>query len=776
MTKTLNISFFKNYHDNTAIEKELTIDAFCSFLQQYLHKTEQEKYNSLDIEKVKSTKILGFIPLLFDNKHRKIEYMSISKRCMITIDIDSYKGTLDELKQDLHNKFSTMYYAMYTTAKSTYDNPRVRLIFFLKDDFNVTTKTEQSLYSKKIKGFCKKYFGEYIVKLEKRESEQGYITTKKIIYDNKFEIDDASFQSNRLMLLPFFYDSERLLLINEGELVDLGNIEIEEKVIEKVRDFNKYTIKTDNTAIEDDRNIAELANLLTNLHPSELSYEEWINVGYVIKYEFCGSEKGEEVFAKWSLQDNRYSSEEIIRSSNASYKSMPDPDAIAIRRYYIYLLVKRIANAKRKELDVKVSYYPIPKHLFPDVSIKKDGNLEVKTTYANFEYMLNYYNTDIYLDLITKQESSCFADNEYSILSLVATLVNINAIKSLNVCLDIYLKQYILERAKNPWAAKIKATKWDGVDRLTDFCNTITLVSEEKDYINKLDFLDEEERETIIERKWLAIKMKHVYIKTWLKQMIYMHMNIDVQKKSPRYLLCLQGKEFIGKTYWTRSLVPSFFPACYAGDGATIDLSNDSNFMKVIKYVFVELGELGNTLRRIGIDRFKQIFSSATDTLNLKYAKRTVDYPRLTSFIATLNDTYFLNNQDEHTRFLILNVSKMNGNHNIDMMQLYAQIYENEDWNNFELTKEEREIQIELNSYSVIADEMEELVKQYFLDAELSKKSIHKNYYSCVEILNIVGYRDANVKNSANRLAKLLTKLSYHRSTTHKKFLIVPRR
>jgi hypothetical protein len=96
MTKTLNISFFKNYHDNTAIEKELTIDAFCSFLQQYLHKTEQEKYNSLDIEKVKSTKILGFIPLLFDNKHRKIEYMSISKRCMITIDIDSYKGTLDE--------------------------------------------------------------------------------------------------------------------------------------------------------------------------------------------------------------------------------------------------------------------------------------------------------------------------------------------------------------------------------------------------------------------------------------------------------------------------------------------------------------------------------------------------------------------------------------------------------------------------------------------------------------------------------------------------------
>jgi len=118
-----------------------------------------------------------------------------------------------------------------------------------------------------------------------------------------------------------------------------------------------------------------------------------------------------------------------------------------------------------------------------------------------------------------------------------------------------------------------------------------------------------------------------------------------------------------------------------------------------------------------------------------------------------------------------MHVVKMNGYHNIDMKQLYAQVHESEDWQNFELTDDEKEMQKRLNSESVMTDEMEELVNQYFLDAETSRKKFNKKYYNCVEILSIVGYKDSNFRNSTNRLAKLLIKLGYKRRLNDKKFL-----
>lgn len=778
MTKLLNISIFENYSNIIAIQEvTLTIEQFYKSLSDYIIKTKAQNYKNLSIEDIKAKKILGIVPVLFDNKRRHANSMSISKRCMITIDIDSFEGTLDELKTELHNRFSGLCYITYTTAKSTIEKPRVRLIFFLKNDFSVTTRQEQDLYKKKIQGFCKKYFGDFIIKRDKKEDGEGnYITFARTIYDDKFEIDDASTQANRLMLLPFFYDSEPLLYMNEGELVDLDSIIIEEAK-EKIKTFTNKQSRTSVSDLseEDDRNVAELAKLLSNINPSELSYQERLNVGYAIKYEYQGSDEGREMFANWCLLDSTRTSstEVIINEAYASYKSMPEHDLITTRRYYVYSLVVKIANAKRRKLDIEVSYTPIPKHKFPDIFIKKDGSIKVTTTYANVEFMLDYYNTNIYLDLVTKEISSEASNSINTIKSLVVSLVNINNIPDYKVCERLFLTEYALKKQRNRFAELIKETRWDGIDRLTEFCNTIKLAHENEDYIKKLNFLNDEDKSLETERVWLIKKMKNVYITAWLKQMIYLHMNTDVQKKSPRYLLCMQGKEQIGKTFWSRALVPTSLPLNYFYDGGTIKQDSDSEYKKVIESVFTELGELGNTLRRIGTDRFKQIFSSTEDKLNLKY-KDLITFPRLTSFVATLNDVYFLNNQDEHTRFLILNnVVEVNGKHGIDMAQLYAQIHENEDWYNFELTEEERVHQKELNKVSVMTDEMEELVNQYFFDAEKSKEKLNKTYYSCVEVLNIVGYKDANVKNSANRLAKLLTKLGYYRRLDTKKFLIV---
>jgi len=149
MTKQLNISIFENYLTIKAIqEKTLTIEQFYKSLSDYITKTKAQNYKNLDVEKVKSKKILGIVPVLFDNKRRHADSMSISKRCMITIDIDSFIGTLEELKTELHNKFSELCYVIYTTAKSTIEKPRIRLIFFLREDFSVTTKQKICKFSR----------------------------------------------------------------------------------------------------------------------------------------------------------------------------------------------------------------------------------------------------------------------------------------------------------------------------------------------------------------------------------------------------------------------------------------------------------------------------------------------------------------------------------------------------------------------------------------------------------------------------------------------------
>jgi hypothetical protein len=457
---------------------------------------------------------------------------------------------------------------------------------------------------------------------------------------------------------------------------------------------------------------------------------------------------------------------------------MPDADAITTRRYYICSLIRRIASIKRKKLGIEVSYKPIPKHLFPDIKIKKDGTIVALGTENNFAFMLEYYCIDVYLDEISKKEASCLEIPNIRLVSKCCSLCTINDIPDKKVK-DLWLPSYCISRPRNLFKNLIISTKWDGVDRLTDLCNTITLACEEKDYIKNLDYLDDddEEKGLIVEAKWLAIKMKHVYVKAWLKQMMYMHMNNDSldTKKSPRYILCFKGEEQIGKTYWTRTLIPAGLSRSYVKDGITIDKKTDSDLLKPLSLMICELGELVETLKKMGADGFKQFIGSTSDFLNLKFAPRPHDFVRLTSFIATLNDVYFLNNRDAHTRFLTMHVVKMNGYHNIDMKQLYAQIYENEDWQNFELTDDEKEMQKRLNSESVMTDDMEELVNQYFLDAETSRKKFSKKYYNCVEILSIVGYKDSNFRNSTNRLAKLLTKLGYKRRQNDKKFLIVPR-
>jgi hypothetical protein len=63
----------------------------------------------------------------------------------------------------------------------------------------------------------------------------------------------------------------------------------EEKKITSFATSRAKNKHIDNSSIEDDRDITELAKLLLNLQPSELSYQERLNVGYAIKYEYQGS-------------------------------------------------------------------------------------------------------------------------------------------------------------------------------------------------------------------------------------------------------------------------------------------------------------------------------------------------------------------------------------------------------------------------------------------------------------------------------------------------------
>lgn len=262
----------------------------------------------------------------------------------------------------------------------------------------------------------------------------------------------------------------------------------------------------------------------------------------------------------------------------------------------------------------------------------------------------------------------------------------------------------------NPAITWITSKKWDGKRRGAEFYNT-------------LETKHPEERDALMFR-WMigAVALAD-----------------KPEGLDAAGILVVQGGQGMGKTWWARKLVSADVRPLLLRDSARIDPQDKDSVFQLIRYWIVELGELNASLDKADIAAIKAFTTADSDTLRLPYARREMVYPRKTAICASVNDDFFLIDETGNRRFLTIPVTKVNSYHEIDMQQVWAEVYEyykqGETWI---LNEKERAIVDKINSTHKAPHPIHELIKQYYKWDEIE---FYGDFKTATEIAREIGYK-----------------------------------
>jgi len=159
----------------------------------------------------------------------------------------------------------------------------------------------------------------------------------------------------------------------------------------------------------------------------------------------------------------------------------------------------------------------------------------------------------------------------------------------------------------------------------------------------------------------------NMYLRRWLIATV--GCAVDA-KTINQQVLVLVGEQGTGKTKWTDKLVPdSLREYYYSGDINPGD--KDSN-INVSECFIINLDELGN-LNRGNLNRLKQIITLSSIRLRRPYGDFPEAMPRRASFVGSVNGTEFLRDETGNRRYLCMECTTIDYNHQVPMDRVYAQ-------------------------------------------------------------------------------------------------------
>ncbi|MDE5557110.1 MAG: virulence-associated E family protein, partial [Ruminococcus sp.] len=217
-----------------------------------------------------------------------------------------------------------------------------------------------------------------------------------------------------------------------------------------------------------------------------------------------------------------------------------------------------------------------------------------------------------------------------------------------------YITRYATRNRYNPVLNAIKAVKWDGKDHVTQIYDIFKIPTDTEEGI-----------------------YSRIFIFKWLKQCVCGLFNDIENPFSLDIILVFQGKQGIGKTRFFEMLALN---SKFFGEGICLDPRDKDSIIQATSKWISELGELGSTMKK-DMDSVKAFLTKSTDEYRTPYGKASLHYPRMTSFVGTVNDTEFLIDQTGNRRFVTIPLAPdlvIDYNTQIkpfDALQLWAQIY-----------------------------------------------------------------------------------------------------
>ena len=676
---------------------------------------------------LQKTECDGFIAAIFKDEIR--EQKHITHFTMLVLDFDNKNGKISSQADaiNLINKNLGDYeYFYYTTSSSRNDSPKLRIIVFIK---------------------------EAIIKDKYKNATKNFINTFDKIFTSCLDLD-ATMTFNKSWLLPnkIYADFKINFGSNKGTFLDLNayfdeNYQISNSSEQSLLNY----IKSKPLNFSDD----EVLEDLTFYKAENLTYSYWLEVLLALHHQYSGSDVGLQIADSWSALDERegqYKGFEYIKSI---YSNLRNDKDIVIKWSKIKM---RIINLKKNNFKLPI-LTRIEPYLFPEpnITLDKEGKqvYKPKLSVNNAQYLFEHYKIYLRFNLISKDIEAVYDDNIITdierIIAIVSGMFAINGFKTHET--RLYISTQAKNNEYNEFKEFVLSKVWDGKDRLEELYNTI--------------IVDDSN-----------IKLRDIYIKHWLLELVKLTCfnEGDVYMFSKSLLVFQCAKYSTQKTEWFNYLFPARYRNRFFHDGAALKLGDTISMSKLecLSVVVCELGEMGQTLRKVDADALKAFISSRQDVLNRKHDRSHQKLRRMTIFCGSTNDYTFLDNKEGNGRFLVLPILRCNAHHNIDMQQVYAQLY----------------IMYEKDGFYMLTDEdllLKEKVNQGFtyecpfsdklydiFDFESEERN---NTLTSSEILEVLGYSQEYVARNRKDVSKIKTlcfeaNLKFKAST--KKFYLPP--
>ena len=546
-------------------------------------------------------------------------------------------------------------------------------------------------------------------------------------------------------------------------------------------------------------------------------YDEWLEVGFALHHNYMGSKQGYDIWQAWSSQDPRCEEDinekkwqsfgnqstpltflTIIKKLTARKKggwkqeilikirslkedfneenelspiiqSIASYCSAAEAEYYLReikacanlnlsllrgLLMKEKRNVAMQKVDaIQNKIYHIKEILPPAIfaGYVDDGN-KLKTTIANLKVIIKAYGITVRRNITSREDEILIPNTKYSLETeseaAFADLISLCEMNNLSKSQHInsYCTAIGSENAYNPVLDFIRSKEWDGKSRLQELYDTIIT-----------DETFSKELKELLVRKWLISGVAAVAEKDGLFS---------------KGVLVFQSKQSVGKTTWFKNIVPLDIRK-YFKEGCHLDPTNKDSVKTAISKWVVEFGELDSTLRK-DVARFKAFISCDEDVFRVVYGKKDTKFARRTIFCGSVNERAFLVDQTGNVRFWTIPVIKLKYLNNIDIQQLWAEVYE--------IYKTGERWWLEQREEKVLEESNQDYVKTCpYEEAFLDKFEIYipnnapgiESYLKkgAKELLNELGWNPPR-QNDMNQMSAALHRLGAIKEGHRKKFLV----
>jgi len=344
-----------------------------------------------------------------------------------------------------------------------------------------------------------------------------------------------------------------------------------------------------------------------------------------------------------------------------AHKAGDPPD---IKEFLIYMAALGAphvsASAPIELTEPELGFLPlnesIPDENFPDIAMKQNGNISIKKTVGNLEYLLDRYGFKCHFNVISKRTEVLHYTDVEGMDSLggvhtskTARITSQCALNGLSLSANV-TKNYLLciadKRLYNPVVEFFETLKINLADEryavhAKACCERQGIPYDPKNLdIEKLDFVkllaDTIDLEPETPREALE-----TFLHLWLIQCVAA--SDAAERTNNPDALCrfesvftLIGPVNVKKTAWFRALIPEELGQ-YFTDGVSFALAGRNHVENSLSHFIVELGNLNHLGFPGNLQKGKDFLTSSKDSLQ-EPGRSATYYKRRTSFCATVEN------------------------------------------------------------------------------------------------------------------------------------------